>query len=448
MKRQTSRMFMAAAVLTIGLAVPGVAMIGGTWVTYNTSNSGVASDDVRTICIDNSGYLWFGTSNGLSYFDGVIWKTYTTADKLAHNVVHDIAHEITTHGEEIWVATEGGVSVVGIGADAVTFATPYTTTNANYPGMISDKVFAAAVDSQHVRWFGTDQGLMSFDGTLWKAYTTEDNLADNHVNAIAYEETKYGPEVWLGTNNGISVVSTKVDAVSFATPYRTNNENYPGMISDMIYSATVDTVNNLRWFGTDKGAIAFGAREFTSYTMNDFLSNERVNCVTVDRNGMVFFGTQGGGVSRYDGVSGASPIDTAWSGIASDNINDILITRNGAIWFATDNGVTRWIPEGLTVAEETSLPVAVDVKSVYPNPFNPSTTIEISLEKAGQASLSIYNLAGQKVCDLASGVMNAGNHSFVWNGRDRNGNQVSSGVYFANLRMGDTVVNRKMTLMK
>ncbi|MHB9027807.1 MAG: two-component regulator propeller domain-containing protein [Candidatus Latescibacterota bacterium] len=439
------------AVFLIGGFVPvAVAMIGGTWVTYNNENSGLASNDVRAIIFDNNGAVWFGTANGLSKFHGVTWKTYTTADKLAHNTVNAFAHEVGSYGEELWVGTDGGVSVLGVKPDAVTFATPYTTTNAKYPGMISDKITSAVVDSQHVRWFGTDKGLMSFNGTVWKSYTTADNLADNHINAIAYEETKYGPEIWVGTNNGISVVNTKIDAVSFATPYRTTNTKYPGMISDMVFSATVDSKRNTRWFGTDKGVIAFGASSFKSYTTNDFLFNNHVTSVAVNADSTVYFGTSGAGVSRLDGVTGASPIDTDWSGIASNNVRAVAVNKHGVIWFATDNGVTKWIPEGIIdrVNEPAQLPVEATVRGVYPNPFNPSTTIEFTLRKTGYVTLSIYNLAGQKIHDLKSGMMNAGTLWVVWDGKNKNGRPVSSGVYFAQLRSGNTVVNRKMTLAK
>ncbi len=437
----------------IGAFVPlATAMVGGTWITFNTVTSGIASNDVRAVEFDTSGAIWFGTVNGLSRLKGSAWKTYTTADKLAHNTVNAFAHEIGPYGEEIWVGTDGGVSVIGVTPDAVTFATPYTTTNTKYPGMISDKIFAAAVDSQHVRWFGTDKGLMSFDGAKWKSYTTVDNLADNHVNAIAYEETSYGPEIWVGTNNGISVINTKIDAVSFATPYRTTNSKYPGMISDMIHSATVDTVHNIRWFGTDKGLIAFGASSFKSYTMDDFLSNNVVTSAAVGNNGMVYFGTQGGGASRFDGVSGASPVDTEWSEIASNNIQSIAVNKYGVVFFATDKGVTKWIPEGVTeplgVSEQALIPQAASVKGVYPNPFNPSATIEFTIKQPGFTILSIYNLTGQKIADLKSGVMRPGSYSAVWNGKNLNGQTVSSGVYFARLRSGNTVVNHKMMLTK
>jgi ligand-binding sensor domain-containing protein len=424
------------------------AYVTGTWITYTTRNSLLASDDVRAIGMDGLGNMWFGTANGLSKFDGASWKTYTTTDKLAHNMVNAIAYEFGPYGNELWVGTDGGVSVVGVKLDAVTFATPYTTMNTKYPGMISDKILAAAVDSQHVRWFGTDKGLMSFNGNVWKVYTTADKLAHNQVNAIAYEETQYGPEIWVATAGGISVVNTTIDAVTFATPYTTTNSKYPGMISDLIQSATMDVLHNMRWFGTDKGVIGFDGKAFLSYTINDFLPDNDVTSAAVGLDGIVYFGTRHAGVSRFDGVSGASPLDTMWSPIASNTIRAIAVGKYGALWFATDSGVTKWIPEGLSVGDSAENPVAASIRSVFPNPFNPSTTIEFSLARKGRVVLAVYSLSGQKVRELLSSVMSAGLHTSQWDGRDRNGAKVSSGAYIVQLRADNTVVNRKITLIK
>jgi ligand-binding sensor domain-containing protein len=445
-----SSLFVLAVCISF-LATISQAYVGGNWITYTTKNSGLASNDVRAIGMDSNGIMWFGTANGLSRFDGVNWTTYTTLNKLAHNTVNTIMYEFGPYGNEIWVGTEGGVNVISSKPDAVTIATPYTTTNTKYPGMISDKIYSAAVDTSHVRWFGTDKGLMSFNGTLWKAYTASDTtshrLPDNHVNAIAYETTKNGPEIWIGTNNGISVASTKIDAVSFATPYTTTNTKYPGMISNTILAAAVDT-RNVKWFGTDKGVTSFDGSKFQSYTTLDFLSDNHVTSIAVDKSNMIYFGTVSGGVSRFDGVSSASPLDTNWSPIASNNIRAVQVGLHGALWFATDQGVTRYIPEGTSVQESAALPGALSIRGIFPNPFNPSTTIVFSLPKNGQATLAVYNLSGQKIRELVAGVVTAGNHSVRWDGRDDTGKIVSSGVYISRLHMGTRTSSQSMLLLK
>ncbi|MFC1552548.1 FlgD immunoglobulin-like domain containing protein [Candidatus Latescibacterota bacterium] len=86
--------------------------------------------------------------------------------------------------------------------------------------------------------------------------------------------------------------------------------------------------------------------------------------------------------------------------------------------------------------------------SNYPNPFNPTTTIEFTLPEAGFAELSVYNIAGQKVRGLVSSEMIAGVHSAVWDGRDQSGNLVSSGIFITRLKTMDNVKSNRMMLVK
>ena len=68
----------------------------------------------------------------------------------------------------------------------------------------------------------------------------------------------------------------------------------------------------------------------------------------------------------------------------------------------------------------------------YPNPFNPETTIKYNLQNNADVALEIYNIKGQLVRALVSTSQEAGLHSVVWDGKDSNGTDVSSGIYFSN----------------
>ncbi len=106
------------------------------------------------------------------------------------------------------------------------------------------------------------------------------------------------------------------------------------------------------------------------------------------------------------------------------------------------------LKNGIITAIADALPSGFAIAGNFPNPFNPSTAISFSLPKTGTASLAVYDITGRKVRDLAAGLMTAGAHSAVWNGRDASGRAVSSGVYFARLSLGGAAVTHRMTLMK
>ena len=118
------------------------------------------------------------------------------------------------------------------------------------------------------------------------------------------------------------------------------------------------------------------------------------------------------------------------------------------------------------VKAETQVPAEYHLSQNYPNPFNPTTTIQFTLPDARRqtpdarlnspptsdflplVSLKIYNILGQEVRTLVDEVREPGYHTVVWDGRDGNGNEVSGGVYFYRLTVGDHTAAKMMLLIK
>lgn len=93
-------------------------------------------------------------------------------------------------------------------------------------------------------------------------------------------------------------------------------------------------------------------------------------------------------------------------------------------------------------------PVIDRLKQNYPNPFNPNTTIAFELARAQNVSLDVFNVKGQKVRNLRSGFMAAGNHTIAWDATDDFGKALASGLYFYRLQSNQSTFTRKMLLMK
>ncbi len=94
-----------------------------------------------------------------------------------------------------------------------------------------------------------------------------------------------------------------------------------------------------------------------------------------------------------------------------------------------------------------NLPVNLSASN-YPNPFNPTTTISYNLPNDGTIELSIFNMKGQKVKQLVSGIQPAGNYSVSWNGKNAEGKQVSSGIYLYQITTPDKTLKKKMIMLK
>jgi hypothetical protein len=114
-----------------------------------------------------------------------------------------------------------------------------------------------------------------------------------------------------------------------------------------------------------------------------------------------------------------------------------------------DDVVVRLIGEAVDVEEtRNSIPTAFELKNNYPNPFNPTTTIEFSLVKENFTTLKIYSVTGELVNTLVNSDLQAGVHSINFDGRDEGGNELSSGMYIYELVSGTNISAKKMFLIK
>ena len=84
----------------------------------------------------------------------------------------------------------------------------------------------------------------------------------------------------------------------------------------------------------------------------------------------------------------------------------------------------------------------------YPNPFNPTTTIEYQLPQSGNVQISIFNINGQLVKSLESNDESSGKHSVVWDSRNNSGQTVASGLYVCQVTFDNSMLVRKMLLIK
>jgi flagellar hook assembly protein FlgD len=95
-----------------------------------------------------------------------------------------------------------------------------------------------------------------------------------------------------------------------------------------------------------------------------------------------------------------------------------------------------------------SVPVRFSLGNNYPNPFNPITKISFDVPTSSRVVLRIYDVRGNEIRTLVSGVMPFGSHTVTWNGADGRGRAVSSGVYFYRIEAEGFAATHKMMLVK
>ncbi len=141
---------------------------------------------------------------------------------------------------------------------------------------------------------------------------------------------------------------------------------------------------------------------------------------------------------------------TAQEDFAYDGSGNLIEWLFSDVWYESVDPYHRRL---YTYSEVSSNPNNVTnpptaILNVYPNPFNPQTTIYFDLAKTAEVEIEIYNLKGQKVRSLINEVKTAGKHQIVWNGTNDRGNIMSSGMYFVRMKSGKDIVSRKIILQK
>lgn len=265
--------------------------------------------EIRTIVIDKSDNIWFGTGQGLIKYNGTEWKYYCEQDGLVHAKINALAFDEIG---KLWIATEGGVSIFingqwqnitsnnGLKEDNVQTIAPDdsaawigTPSGANYideNGVVTDtqlegeNIQAIAVDSDATIWYGTTTGLHHFDGHSWKQYTAgADPLLSNNIRGLAFD---HRDNLWIATNNGVNVL----DSTGVWLQYTGKQ----GLGCENVYSVAIDSVG-AKWFATE-----FGIAKFTEdyawdwYMSNRWLPSGVPHAVAAIGDGSAWFGTNYG----------------------------------------------------------------------------------------------------------------------------------------------------------
>ena len=99
--------------------------------------------------------------------------------------------------------------------------------------------------------------------------------------------------------------------------------------------------------------------------------------------------------------------------------------------------------EEVEVVFVDSTPTKVTLSTAYPNPFNPTTTVELNVPENSYVSVKVYNVMGQLVQTLVEGNMDANVYSLTWDGTN-----VPSGMYFVRAETATNVATQKLMLVK
>lgn len=105
-------------------------------------------------------------------------------------------------------------------------------------------------------------------------------------------------------------------------------------------------------------------------------------------------------------------------------------------------------PKRGTSADDASLAENISIESMYPNPVTAQSTISYELRDEGRVEMTVYDMLGNKVATLVSGVQSAGTHHARWSGLGADGNAVPNGQYYIHLSMNGETTTRHVTVSR
>ena len=292
------------------------------WVDYLTTNSGIPTNYLTCVEVDETGNIWVGsTANGLIFYDRTNWVNYTRANSLMPS--NYVTSVLNGNNGDIFVGTTSGLVKLNNGNWVI-----YNTDNSN---LLSNYIECIEKDKSGNIWIGTKAGLAKFDGINFTIYTgSNSQLPESHIMALA------------ATSNGKLYIGTYYSGITEINGTVFTNYSYPDYPSmgNYITAACADKSNNV-WFGHMPneafagGLSCFNGQTFTTYTTG--LPVNFVNCIYVDKNNKKWVGTNNGLVSFFD-YEIKETLTSTNSGLNSNLIKQIKQDNSGVYWIVTSDG--------------------------------------------------------------------------------------------------------------
>jgi ligand-binding sensor domain-containing protein len=329
----------------------------GDWQHFESAPGVLPARPVTDILADEDG-LWLSTNgDGIVFYDGRRWETWTTDDELGGNAI-----EAIQQGQDgaLWFTHPGtGLSryrpesdawqTFGEAAGALDWpSVPALDEQGNLwigdygelawydgqawqrfspPELADLQIYAIQIGRDGVQWLATDGGLLRYDpaADVWATFTGADHpiLEDIWSILVSRDGT-----VWVGGEEGL----IQGDGNSWSTPEASGNA--PQFVDDL-----AEAPDGSLWIAADGELVhlAEGRWSYSAWPTEGWLER-----VAVGPDGIVWVGHDG--LGRYDPATGDWQIFEPADGLAHQTVLAIHVTPDGVVWVGTASGVSRYVP--------------------------------------------------------------------------------------------------------
>ncbi|MFH2035436.1 MAG: FlgD immunoglobulin-like domain containing protein [Candidatus Zixiibacteriota bacterium] len=217
------------------------------------------------------------------------------------------------------------------------------------------------------------------------------------------------------------------------------------------YIIKIDSLGNLAWEKTFGGTGEDRALSLCRGADGNYLLTGTSNSFSGSNIDIYIVKFAPSGALIWQDTYGGSKADYGKMVFQESNFDFIIIGESYSYALGGQDAYILKVAEASTAVgddEYAFRPESFNLEQNYPNPFNMQTTIQYSLPRHAPVNLTIFNLLGQVVREWNIDLQRAGTHSVQWDGKNDDGQIVTSGVYFYRLISDDFAVSQKMVLIK
>ena len=311
-----------------------------------TVEEGLSQSSVLSICQDPQGFLWFGTYEGLNRYDGYRFKIYYhdvhDSTSLSQNVIRTI---VTDSSGTLWVGTEDGLNRYDREKDL--FVHYYH--DPHDPNSIAhNRIRHIYVDPSGLLWISTDDGLSRYDPEkdhfVNYRHSPDDPFSLTNSRIRCTFRDSHG-NFWVGTDEGLNLQNSKTDQfIHFV-----HDPDDPASLSDNLIVVIFEDRFHQLWLGTWGGGLCRYdpvTGGFVRYQPvpddKNSLSHNIIRAVYEDTRGNLWIGSYGGGLNLYDRPADRfmriQKISSSPHSLSSNAIFEIFEDRSGILWIGTEFG--------------------------------------------------------------------------------------------------------------
>jgi signal transduction histidine kinase/ligand-binding sensor domain-containing protein/DNA-binding response OmpR family regulator len=307
--------------------------------SFQSLKPGISHQTVQKILMDQKGFMWFGTQDGLNKFDGSNFVIYENIPgdtcSLSNNTITALYED---KNGTIWIGTTNGLSLYNREKD--------NFSNIKLPNVDKTTVQAICADPFGNIWLGTnDYGLVQFNPqkNSFKFYNPNDSdnitISSYYVSDIVIDNQQ---NIWVGTSNGLDLLDNK-GKILYHFKHSTDNNSLSNNNVNTLFWDKDETL----WIGTnggglDKLTVSNGKYFFQHYRQGSNskgLSNNNILSVCQDKKGNLWIGPENGGLNCFDPTTETFTIyhteDGNPNSISGNSIKALYCDRNNTVWIGT-----------------------------------------------------------------------------------------------------------------